>query len=352
MALAALIAAYHESGEAGHLRATLPLAGRTVVERQARLAASAGANPVVIVVERLPAALSAAVERLRRDRVPVKLVRSAEEAAEAVDPYRPGAAGRRRRDRACRPAGPARRGAGPRGSDRARRRAWRAVRADRRPVALGRPRRDRRRPAPRDRAHAPRLGPAIDPAQADAPGGSQPCRGGQCRRGRDPRPRPGSGRAGAADHRRRRYRQSQLVRFPARAGGAARHDDADREPGLASADRSRRGPAHCPRRGRFLCRLVLDRPDQIARGDAARGDRHPAGAAPHAGGHPPELVGLSDPVFRGGRVRHPRLPADARLWLGDRAAALRDLRLPCRFVGGNGNAACRRARSCSPSGAG
>ena len=87
MALAALISAYHESGEAGHLRATLPLAGRTVIERQARLAASAGANPVVIFVERLPAALSAAVERLRRDRVPVKLVRSVEEAAEAVDPF-------------------------------------------------------------------------------------------------------------------------------------------------------------------------------------------------------------------------------------------------------------------------
>lgn len=87
MALAALIAAYHESGEAGHLRATLPLAGRTVIERQARLAASAGANPVVIFVERLPAALSAAVERLRRDRVPVKLVRSAEEAADAIDPF-------------------------------------------------------------------------------------------------------------------------------------------------------------------------------------------------------------------------------------------------------------------------
>ena len=36
MALAALIAAYHESAEPGLLRATLPLAGRTVIERQAR----------------------------------------------------------------------------------------------------------------------------------------------------------------------------------------------------------------------------------------------------------------------------------------------------------------------------
>jgi hypothetical protein len=87
VALAALIAAYHESGEAGHLRATLPLAGRTVIERQARLAASAGANPVLIFVERMPAALSAAIERLRRDRIPVRIVRNAEEAAEAVDPF-------------------------------------------------------------------------------------------------------------------------------------------------------------------------------------------------------------------------------------------------------------------------
>jgi hypothetical protein len=87
VALAALIAAYHESGEAGVLRATLPLAGRTVLERQARLAAAAGANPIVIVVERIPAALSAALDRLRRERLPVVVARSAEEAAEAVDPF-------------------------------------------------------------------------------------------------------------------------------------------------------------------------------------------------------------------------------------------------------------------------
>jgi hypothetical protein len=87
VALAALIAAYHESGEPGHLRATLPLAGRTVIERQARLAAAAGAAPVILFVERLPAALSAAIERLRRDRLPIEIVRSPEEAAEAFDAY-------------------------------------------------------------------------------------------------------------------------------------------------------------------------------------------------------------------------------------------------------------------------
>jgi hypothetical protein len=87
VALAALIAAYHESGEPGHLRATLPLAGRTVIERQARLAAAAGADPVIILVERIPAGLTAAIDRLRRDRVPVLIARSAEEASAAVDPF-------------------------------------------------------------------------------------------------------------------------------------------------------------------------------------------------------------------------------------------------------------------------
>ena len=86
MALAALIAAYHESAEPGALRSTLPLAGRTVIERQARLAAAAGAAPILVLVERMPPALGAALDRLRRERVPVRVVRGAEEAAEAVDP--------------------------------------------------------------------------------------------------------------------------------------------------------------------------------------------------------------------------------------------------------------------------
>ena len=86
MALAALIAAYHESSEPGALRATLPLAGRSVVERQARLAAAAGAAPIIVVVERMPPALGAALDRLRRDGVPVQVARGAAEAAAAVDP--------------------------------------------------------------------------------------------------------------------------------------------------------------------------------------------------------------------------------------------------------------------------
>ncbi|MEA3061834.1 MAG: hypothetical protein QOJ94_1615 [Sphingomonadales bacterium] len=87
MSLAALIAAYHEADEpGGRLRATLPLAGRTVVERQARLAASAGADPIVVAVERVPADLIAAIDRLRGQGLKVIVARSAAEAAEAVHP--------------------------------------------------------------------------------------------------------------------------------------------------------------------------------------------------------------------------------------------------------------------------
>ena len=82
--MAALIAAYHEADEpGGALRATLPLAGRTVVERQARLAAAAGADPIVVLVERIPAELAAAVDRMRGDGLNVEIVRSVDEAAKA-----------------------------------------------------------------------------------------------------------------------------------------------------------------------------------------------------------------------------------------------------------------------------
>lgn len=85
MTLAALIAAYHEADDSGGgLRATLPVAGRTLIERQVRLAVAAGAEPVVVVVERVTAALSAALDGLRAEGVTLLLARNAEEAAEAV----------------------------------------------------------------------------------------------------------------------------------------------------------------------------------------------------------------------------------------------------------------------------
>jgi hypothetical protein len=85
LGLAALIAAYHEADEpGGRLRATLPLGGRTLVERQVRLAAAAGADPVVLAVERVPGDLVAALDRLRAQGLDVIVARTAADAADAI----------------------------------------------------------------------------------------------------------------------------------------------------------------------------------------------------------------------------------------------------------------------------
>jgi hypothetical protein len=70
MALGALIGAYQED-DAGGLRALLPLAGRTLIEYQARCLAAAGAAPLIVLVERLPVALNDAFERLRSEGITV-----------------------------------------------------------------------------------------------------------------------------------------------------------------------------------------------------------------------------------------------------------------------------------------
>jgi hypothetical protein len=87
MALAALISATREALEPGvALRATFWLAGRTLIERQARLAAGAGATLIVILIENLPADLVQAVERLRGEGLEVVTARTAGEASAAVPP--------------------------------------------------------------------------------------------------------------------------------------------------------------------------------------------------------------------------------------------------------------------------
>jgi len=87
MALAALISATREAREPGvALRATFWLAGRTLIERQARLAAGAGAALIIILVEQLPAELVQAVERLRGEGLEVVTARTAAEAAAAIAP--------------------------------------------------------------------------------------------------------------------------------------------------------------------------------------------------------------------------------------------------------------------------
>lgn len=80
MAFGALIGAYQED-ESGGLAALLPLAGRTLLEYQARCAAAAGASPIVVLVERLPAALNQALDRLRSEGLNVIAVSDGDEAA-------------------------------------------------------------------------------------------------------------------------------------------------------------------------------------------------------------------------------------------------------------------------------
>ena len=80
MALGALIGAYQED-DAGGLRALLPLAGRTLLEYQARCLAAAGAAPLIVLVERIPPALNEAFERLRGEGIAVVAVSEGNEAA-------------------------------------------------------------------------------------------------------------------------------------------------------------------------------------------------------------------------------------------------------------------------------
>lgn len=86
MPLAALIIAQDQTDIGDGLRATLPLAGRTLIEYQAGLALAAGAGHIVILVERVPAALAQAVDRLRRGQARVEIARSL---GDAIDRFHP-----------------------------------------------------------------------------------------------------------------------------------------------------------------------------------------------------------------------------------------------------------------------
>lgn len=80
MAIGALIGAYQED-DAGDLRALLPLAGRTLIEYQARCLAAVGAAPIIVLVERIPIALNDAFERLRNEGILLVPVSDGNEAA-------------------------------------------------------------------------------------------------------------------------------------------------------------------------------------------------------------------------------------------------------------------------------
>jgi hypothetical protein len=84
--IGALIAAVREADDSAGLVAVLPVAGHTLVERQIRLAVAAGAGHIVVLVERIPAGLTQAIDRLRRDGIAVDVARSAADGADRFHP--------------------------------------------------------------------------------------------------------------------------------------------------------------------------------------------------------------------------------------------------------------------------
>lgn len=85
--LAGLILTDGEEGEdAGDLAALLPVAGQTLVEYQARIAVACGAGQLIVLVDRMPAELVAALDRLREDGIDIEVARSVADAADRVHP--------------------------------------------------------------------------------------------------------------------------------------------------------------------------------------------------------------------------------------------------------------------------
>jgi hypothetical protein len=67
------------------LAALLPVAGVTVIERQAQMAQSVGAELAMIAVDSVPAALAAALDRMRSQGMKVHLIRSGQDVLAAAD---------------------------------------------------------------------------------------------------------------------------------------------------------------------------------------------------------------------------------------------------------------------------
>lgn len=85
--LAGLIFAIEEASDRpGTLVATLPFGGMTLLEYQVRLLAGAGARQILLAVGKMTPALIAAVNRAAKRDIAIEVVRSAEEAAEKVEP--------------------------------------------------------------------------------------------------------------------------------------------------------------------------------------------------------------------------------------------------------------------------
>lgn len=85
--LAGLIIATHDVADRpGALTATLPFAGVTLIEYQARLLIAAGAAQIVVITGRLTPELMGAINRIARRGVTIDTVRSPAEASERLHP--------------------------------------------------------------------------------------------------------------------------------------------------------------------------------------------------------------------------------------------------------------------------
>ena len=84
--LAGLIVASASAEGEPLLRAELPIAGQTLIEHQVRLLSAAGASHLVILVERMPAPLLAAIDRLKRDGIAIDIARDVADAADRIHP--------------------------------------------------------------------------------------------------------------------------------------------------------------------------------------------------------------------------------------------------------------------------
>lgn len=87
MPLAGLVMTDDDAFAAGvPSRALLPVAGQTLVEYQVRVARACGAGHIVVLVDRIPAPLVAAFDRLRADGIAIEIARNASEAADRIHP--------------------------------------------------------------------------------------------------------------------------------------------------------------------------------------------------------------------------------------------------------------------------
>lgn len=87
MPLAGLVLTDDDAFAAGvTARSLMPVAGQALIEYQVRVARACGAAHIVVLVDRIPAPLVAAFDRLRAEGIDIEIARTASEAADRIHP--------------------------------------------------------------------------------------------------------------------------------------------------------------------------------------------------------------------------------------------------------------------------